>query len=207
MRENYSVNTFDYSYLNPGYFVSGLNDGKTDYQLGACANACKRCYSAASNNCYECQQGYALYGKTCKTVTGYYLKTPSNNNAVKSLKLVTQMLDPAFDIKTRSPLTITIWMKFFGITLEAQNKDFYPIIYFYGTDSFLGYDSINEAFVIRLKDVDGNLGTITAFSIKIKDYVGQWTHFGFSIHRSTAAQLPAFPHMCNFMVNQKIVRS
>ena len=138
MRENYSVNTFDYSYLNPGYFVSGLNDGKTDYQLGACANACKRCYSAASNNCYECQQGYALYGKTCKTVTGYYLKTPSNNNAVKSLKLVTQMLDPAFDIKTRSPLTITIWMKFFGITLEAQNKDFYPIIYFYGTDSFSG---------------------------------------------------------------------
>ena len=205
MRENYSVNTFDYSFLNPGNFITGLNDLGTEYQLGACSNSCKRCYSSASNNCYECQNGYALYGKTCKTVTGYYFKTPTDNPTIKSVSLLTDIVSLPFDIKTQSPLTITIWMKYFGINLDAAPKTQYPIIYFYQIESFFGYDKNSESFILQLKDVENGTGEKIAFKVKIKEYVGQWIHLGFSLHRSSVNDYTVFPHMFNFMINQEVL--
>ena len=204
MRENYSVKTFDYSLINPGTFINGLTEDGTNYQLTQCDMSCKRCYSSSNNNCYECQDGYALYGKTCKTITGYYFKTPCNNNTISTMTLKTTLVDPLFDISTQNSITITIWVKFFGVKLDIIDRQYYPLFYFYNTLSFFGFDSTNEAFVVNLSKDKTPANIITAFSVPIKKYIGQWTHIGLSIHRSeTDANI--FPHMFNLMLNREII--
>ena len=43
MRENYSTDNFDKTYINENNYISGINDDGTDYSLSSCSSECKRC--------------------------------------------------------------------------------------------------------------------------------------------------------------------
>lgn len=193
-RLNYSIN-YDIGQITPGNYIIGTTG--TNYNTKACDTSCTRCYSTASTNCYECNGGYALYGTTCNLATGNYLKTPGSISTVATINLLTAMTTPiVFDIATQNPLTITFWLKLFGVTSAVGSTPPYPIMYFLGTTTFLGYSDSTKAIVLVI-------GGVVAYSnTNIKSYLGVWTHFSLSIYRSSNTAL--FPHMFNFMIQNVI---
>ena len=86
-RINYSTDNFDYTFINSNHFITSLNANGTDYLINECHSSCRRCYSADSNNCYECRDGFILSGKKCNRITGYYFKTPTLNSDLEFIKL------------------------------------------------------------------------------------------------------------------------
>ena len=118
IRENYSTDNFDKTYIYENNYISGLNADGTDYLISACASECKRCYSSASTDCYECKTGYSLYGKQCKIRTGFFLKTPPNNSNINEIGIKIKNVDRNYDLEKINPVTITLYIKFFGIELS-----------------------------------------------------------------------------------------
>ena len=205
MRENYSTDNFDKTFIEENNYISGITDDGTDYLISACANECKRCYSSSNVDCYECRLGYAIYGKQCKVRTGYFLKTPPDNPNYDEIEITTYKLeDPYFDIKVTNPLTITLYIKFFGIELSkvVDDQERYPLVYFYKNPdnprnvTYIGYNYYDKTliFVVNGEEV---------YSSRAKPYIGIWTHFGISIHRITSPSDKNFPNMLNFMIDQK----
>ena len=206
MRENYSTENFDKTFMEENNYISGINDDGTDYLISACADECKRCYSSSNVDCYECRLGYAIYGKQCKVRTGYFLKTPPENTGIKEINITVYKNDDTyFNIEEINPLTITLYIKFFGIELSkvVRDKVHYPLVYFYKDptnpqkdelSTYIGYnyDEKSLEFVIKNK---------TIYIAKAKPYIGIWTHFGVSIHHQNGRS--EFPNMLNFMIDQK----
>lgn len=195
-RINYSID-FDYVQSNPGVYVSQIDDNTNEKETISCHNYCKRCYSTSQQNCYECKDGFALFGTTCYVASYYYFKTPTADTSVSKVKLLDSYntTDLVFDISTQNPITITFWMRWYGIqynTLLAGPD--YPILYFHDTDSYIGFNNTNKGFIVK---VEGNY----AFeNTKISEYIGIWTHFAISVYRSNDATV--FPNMFNFHIQQ-----
>ena len=211
MRENYSTDNFDKTFIEENNYISGITDDGTDYLISACSNECKRCYSSSNVDCYECRLGYSIYGKQCKVRTGYFFKTPPDNSYYTRIEIKTQQNDEDgfFNITTINPLTITLYIKFFGIELSKviPDKIHYPLVCFFNdtnkndTDedkclTFIGYNYDNKTLVFV---VNGN----EVYATKAKPYVGVWTHFGISIHHQL--ENDHFPNMINFMIDQEVL--
>ena len=207
MRENYSTDNFDKTYINENNYIAGINNDGTDYIISSCALECKRCYSSSSADCYECRSGYSIYGKECRTRTGYFFKTPPDNDLYTKIEITTQKLDEDgyFNITELNPLTITLYIKFFGIELSkvVKNQIYYPFTCFYNDTknnnkclTFIGYnyDDKTIVFVVNNNEI---------YSIKAKTYVGIWTHFGISIHHQLNND--HFPNMLNIMIDQQVL--
>ena len=204
MRENYSTDNFDKTYINENNYISGINDDGTDYSLSSCSSECKRCYSSLNGNCYECRRGYSLYGKYCKINTGFFLKTPPSNNEITEIEIASTNDNTKFSLEKANPLTITLYIKFFGIERDKiiEGKIYYILVCFYKDASnfnncvtFIGYNYDNRTIVFVVNDKE-------VYSSKAKDYLGVWTHFGISIHRSNNNY---FPNMLNFMIDQQVL--
>ena len=207
MRENYSTDNFDKTYINENNYITGITNDGTDYIISECAIECKRCYSSSSSDCYECRNGYSIYGKECKTRTGYFFKTPPDNDIYTKIEITTQKIDDDgyFNITELNPLTITLYIKFFGIELSkiARNQIHYPLTCFYkdikNNDNcltFFGYNYDDKTIVFVVNGIE-------IYSIKAKPYVGIWTHFGISIHHKLDSD--HFPNMLNVMIDQEIL--
>ena len=123
-RENYSVDTFDYSLSYPGTFINGLTKDESNYVLGECYFTCKRCYSSKSNDCYECKEGYILFRKSCEKQTGSFFSTPLKDKSIETVtfKNKIQNLEYNFDLINTNPITFTIWIKFLGIEADVLNE-------------------------------------------------------------------------------------
>ena len=127
IRENYSIETYDYSLTHPGTFIIGPTTDNTNYSFDNCDSACKRCYSINNNDCYECKDGYILYNKICKEKTGYFFQTPLKDRSIEQVEIKKKVIDNQynFDLENTNPITITIWIKFFGIDndfLKSREK-------------------------------------------------------------------------------------
>ena len=211
MRENYSTDNFDKTFVNENNYVSGITDDGTDYIISACSEQCKRCYSSSNVDCYECRLGYAIYGKQCKVRTGYFFKTPPDNSLYNRIEITTQKNDDDgyFNITEINPLTITLYIKFFGIELDKviEDKVYYPLCCFYYDEddeneenkeckTYIGYnyDDKTIVFVVNGEEI---------YASRAKPYVGVWTHFGISIHHRLDSD--RFPHMLNFMIDQEVL--
>ena len=201
MRENYSTDNFDKTFVYENNFISGINEDATDYLISACSSECKRCYSSSNTDCYECKLGYAIYGKQCKSRTGYFLKTPPNNDEIREIGINITDPDTYFDLEKQNHFTMTLYIKFFGIELDkVDGRTYYKFVCFYKDNTqtcltYIGYnyDDKTIVFVVNGKEI---------YSSRAKNYVGVWTHFGISIHRKEAEDDP-FPNMLNFMIDQK----
>ena len=205
MRENYSTDNFDKTYVNENNYISGISDDGTDYIISACSNECKRCYSSSNVDCYECRLGYAIYGKQCKVRTGYFFKTPPNNEECTRIEIKTIHNDDDgyFNITELNPKTIAFYIKFFGIELSKVKTDkiYYPLVCFYYNDAgecltYLGYNYDNKTlvFVVNGEEI---------YATRAKSYIGVWTHIGISIHHQLDND--HFPNMLNFMIDQSVL--
>ena len=202
MRENYSIDNFDKTDIYENNYISGLNEEGTDYLISSCAKECKRCYSSSKCDCYECRTGYVIYGKQCKVRTGYYFKTPPKNSDIEKIEIISVNPYSSFELEKANPLTITLYIKFFGIELsKVKNgpKNYYILVCFYviGTvcKTYIGYNYKQKAIVLIVNEEE-------IFFSKAKNYIGIWTHFGISVHRQKTSD-DSFPHMLNFMIDQK----
>ena len=204
MRENYSTDNFDKTYIYENNYISGINQDGTDYLISACASECKRCYSSSNTDCYECKSGYAIYGKQCKIRTGYFFKTPPNNTDIKDISIKITKDTGNFDLEKINPVTITLYIKFFGINRKGYKQDINYYIFvclFYNKDTdkcetFIGYNYDEKTIVFKVNNVE-------EYSIEAKSYIGIWTHIGISIHRKEDNDY--FPNMLNFMLDQQIL--
>ena len=197
MRLNYAVD-YDSIELLPGNFISQLATS-TSYISSPCSTSCKRCYSSAGNDCYECNLGYALRGKTCYSTQSYYLKTPTGN-ATTSINLLDNFLLPlVFNISTQNPITTTFWMKWMGVVKQVAVApvQYNEIFYFLGANSFFGYDNTNKYFFLRINTVESYVFTA------ITTIIGVWTFIGISAYRSVNSAI--FPHMFNFQIHNQII--
>ena len=201
MRINYSTDNFDKTYIFENNFIIAIDDNGRDYSISPCATGCKRCYSSSSNDCYECRTGFTLYGKQCKFSTGYFFKSPPKNKEIEFIEITTKNANSHFDIRNVNPLTITLYIKYFGIDLDKfnANKDYYIITCFYIKENkcstYIGYNYYEKkiVFVINNKEI---------YSSNAKNYIGIWTFFGISIYRQTDEN-ENFPNMVNFMIEQQ----
>ena len=127
MRENYSTDNFDKTYINENNYISGINEDGTDYLISSCASECKRCYSSSNTDCYECKLGYSIYGKQCKVRTGYFLKTPPDNSDITKIPISIKDDDTNFNLEKETNFTMTLYIKFFGIELKkvVSGKKYY----------------------------------------------------------------------------------
>ena len=211
MRENYSTENFDKTFIDENNYISGITDDGTDYLISACSSECKRCYSSSNVDCYECRLGYSIYGKQCKVRTGYFFKTPPDNSEYEHIEITTQKNDDDgyFNINEINPLTITLYIKFFGIELSKVIKDkvYYPLTCFYNDTTkndddenkcltYIGYNYDDKTLVFVVNGTE-------IYSTRAKPYVGVWTHFGISIHHQL--ENDHFPNMLNFMIDQEVL--
>ena len=204
-RENYSTNNFDKTLIYENNYISGLNEDGTDYLISSCASECKRCYSSSKTDCYECKTGYCLYGKQCKIRSGFFLKTPPNYD-IDHIDLKIKDDSKNYDLEKMNPVTITLYIKFFGIENEKikSGKAYYTLVCFYkktvsGKEQCLTYIGYNNDEKTIVFVIDG----IEVYSTKVKKCIGVWTHFGISIHREEGKDY--FPNMLNFMIDQEIL--
>lgn len=178
-----STENFDKTFINENNYVSGITDDGTDYIISACSNECKRCYSSSNEDCYECTLGYAIYGKQCKVRTGYFFKTSPDNKDYNRIEITTQKNDDDgyFNITEINPLTITLYITFFGIELKKviPDKVYYPLCCFYNDEdgeckTFIGYnyDDKTIVFVVNGEEI---------YASRAKPYIGVGTPFGISL--------------------------
>ena len=208
IRENYSTDNFDKTSIYENNYISGINEDGTDYLISACAPECKRCYSSSNTDCYECNLGFAIYGKQCKLRTGFFFKTPPLNDDIKEIEIKTEKENSDFSFETTNPITFTIYIKYFGINLNKINSDDsddpntkYYIFFCLFKDqnkckTFVGYNYNEKTIIFYINGFE-------RYSTKAKDYIGVWTHIGISIHRMTDKLY--FPNMINFMMDQQIL--
>ena len=106
-----STSNFDWGEINDGKYIISQEVKTGEITSGLCANHCKRCYSSSENDCYECYEGYVLYYSGCRQRTSYYPQIPESLNNY----IVPNLNKNGFEIDKYNPLTITIWIKFYGI--------------------------------------------------------------------------------------------
>ena len=204
IRINYSTDNFDKIYFNENNYISGIDEDSKDYTISACAIGCKRCYSSSNNDCYECSTGYSIYGKQCRVTTGYFFKTPPKNTKITKIEIKTKDISNYFDIEKVNPITITLYIKYFGIDLSRtiEGKIYYILACFYkdihnedNCLTYIGYNYIKKTIVFIVNNEE-------IYESTAKNYIGIWTHFGISIHRQIEND-DCFPNMLNFMIDQK----
>lgn len=147
----------------------------TDVSYGPCSSACERCYAAnTSTSCYQCKLNYIGIGQECINVTGYYFKTPvTTPNSPVSLKISSP---PLYDITTETAVTITFWMKFFGIDFNSVSS--VPSILNLNSNTFFGFDT-NTKFLVFNQN-NNNVFTDKNFN----KYIGIWIPITFSNYKS-----------------------
>ena len=105
-----STTNYDWGIENENKYIISQEviTGKTT--SGNCYSNCKRCYSSAYNDCYECYDGYVLYYNQCKEKTGFYPRIPNIANYIYP-----NIVKNNFEIDKYNPLTVSLWIKFYGI--------------------------------------------------------------------------------------------
>ena len=183
--ENFSTNQFDFSFVNPGKYVSGVSNDKINVITGNCAIGCSKCYSSGATDCYECLSGFILYEKQCKTLTGYYLKTGDSDIDIK--------------ITVTNPITMMFWMKYIGVdnTYPDNGSDILPMVTFSSNFELVLDNKDNEIQFICLTD--------KCYSISIQGIIAKWIHIGISVYVHDDSITLAFPDMLNIMINKEIL--
>jgi len=139
--------TFDWGAYNVGKYISSMSG--TVISFGTCSTSCQRCYSAnTATSCYQCESGFVGRNQECVNVTGYYFKTPvTTPNSPVSLKIAKTSGTGQYDITQEIAITMTFWMKFFGINQTSVSA--IPPILSINSNTFMGYDTSNNNLVFN----------------------------------------------------------
>lgn len=186
---NWSTN-FDWGVDNPKYYISSMSGSVISY--GTCSSACTRCYSAnTASACYECESGYVGSEQKCINVTGYYFKTPvTTPNSPVSLKIADS---PTYDITAETAITMTFWMKFFGIDRTSVSSK--PSILSINSNTFIGFDTSTNYLI--LNNNNKNVFTDSSFN----DYIGIWIPILLANYKANSISY-YYPNMLTLSVNR-----
>jgi len=114
-----SSSNFDHGQIHPEIYVTSVKKITGEYTSSNCYSGCKRCYSSEKSDCYECNNGYELFNRQCREITGYYFQLP---NYQKEMELKTESLSRFYN-----PITITLWVKYFGIIKDSDSGNVKPV--------------------------------------------------------------------------------
>lgn len=186
---NWSTN-FDWGVYNLGKYITSMSGSTISY--GPCSSSCKRCYAASTpNSCYECELNFIGIGQKCINVTGYYFKTPvTTPNSPVSLKIADP---PLYDITQETAITMTFWMKFFGINYPSVSS--VPPILNINSNTFFGYDLTTNYLVFNQNNK--NVFTDKNFN----NYIGIWIPMTFSNYKANTIS-HYYPNMVTISVNR-----
>ena len=186
---NWSKN-FDWNIANPGKYITQINNKIVT--SGTCNVACTKCYSQASTACYECATGYVLRSQKCIPITNYYLKTPVTSGATVNIKITDAVA--GYDVTAEEAVTITVWMKFFGVILLAAPTQ--PSIFSINSNSFFAYDISSKNLLFLQNNTPAFEDTVFSSNI------GKWTLITLSNYKAGTIST-YFPHMINISSGQR----
>jgi hypothetical protein len=125
-----------------GHYISAIDENRK-VTYAKCHDACRRCFSNAQTECYECQPLYVLIGKKCTERTGYFARTPGEFVLENDLGNGT--------ISDLKQYTISFWMKFLGVI--STSNSLYPIIFSIQDDTYKAYDTNAHTIVLNIGQV------------------------------------------------------
>ena len=179
---NYETN-FDWGINNEYFYISSIDSNKV-ITSASCHNSCKRCFSNANTECYECADDFVLVGKTCTETTAYFARTPGDfvleNNLGNG------------DVSLLKKYTISFFMKFLGVI--SSSNSVYPKIFSIQDDTYIAYDTKNHNLIFNIGS------TIPYIDTNFKNYYGKWIHIG--IASFISENTTVFPHMFTWNVNK-----
>ena len=184
---NYSTK-FDWGITHLGNYIYGIDD-KT-LLVNECDPICRRCYAQSPEKCYECINGYVLYGQKCIFTKGkFFLKTPSTSKGEYSFITSTS----TSDITKLSSFTISFWVKFYGVLKGVNTQN--PYILSISTTTYLAFRREDRSLVLL---ENGR----TVFEDKnFVNYIGKWIPIQIADYISTGYH-EIYPHMFTLMVNR-----
>ena len=103
-----STGNFDYGQFHSNIYTTSVEPKSGKFTYKDCYSGCKRCYSSEKNECYQCMEGYELFNRQCREITGYYYQLNNYNDQILEAQIDTQYLN-------HNPLTITLWVKYYGL--------------------------------------------------------------------------------------------
>ena len=192
--ENYSTNNFDYTGINQGNFINGLNNDKNIFEVVACSTGCSRCYSSSVTECYECFKGFSLYERQCKASTGYYLQSGTSEISLNAVG------EDGFILGDTNPVTITFWMKFLGVKSTAPSSSDDNTIITFSPSLQMNYNKQGSNIELHFE-----VENTVQFKYSIKPYIAKWINIGISAYWVDGEVSEAFPSMINVMVNNDII--
>ena len=124
--------------------------------------------------------------------TNYYLKTPSTSGATINIKITDAVA--GYDITAEEAITITVWMKFFGVILSTAATQ--PSIISINSNSFFAYDIASKNLLFLQNNTPAFEDTVFANNI------GKWTLLTLSNFKAGTIST-YFPHMINISSGQR----
>jgi hypothetical protein len=176
---------------NSGRFISSMDGIYITSQ--ECSPNCKRCYTNANTNCYQCNPGYVLKGMTCVYTEGrFYLKIPGTLKKPIQFALNGKEGKP---ITEYPGITLHFYMKFEGVMPELTTTS--PHILSFKTNTFMSYNTITAY-------LEFDIESSTAFRYKtFYDILGIWIPYSIAIYVGMDPIPKRYPHMFTFSVNKK----
>ena len=192
---NYAIN-FDWGVEdtnNARRFISSMDGIYITSQ--ACGDNCKRCYTNANTNCYECNPGYVLKGMTCVYAQGRtYLKIPGNTKTPIEFQ-IDNVEGYLGHITSYPGITIHFYMKFEGVINTTISSA--PHIMEFSSGTYMYYNTLTAYLEF---DIESN----TAFRYTtFYDLLGQWVPYSIAIYVGNSPIPTRYPHMFTFSVNKK----
>ncbi len=200
INENYDItkpNNFITSINNAGYNDNSIpyfSLNSNTYTTNICIDNCNQCFNGTLNQCISCKNNYLLSNSECVKNNKYYFKTPMDNkNTVSNIKF-------NYDFSNKNCISFSVYIKFLG-SVDVRNG-IVPILYFYNTNNYLGYDIDNNNFIIHINN-DDNSNIILYKYENSRSSIGRWALYSISIYKSPYQNI--FPNMFIFMIDNLII--
>jgi len=182
---------FNWNIANPGKYITNMTG--LAVTSGSCNVACTKCFSTAYNDCYACATGFTLRVKTCVPITNYFFKTPVSL-AFSNVNI--KIIDAAagYDITQNDSLTITFWMKFFGVTLNSVTAQ--PIIISLNSNTYFAFDNTSKNLIFSQNNQNAFEDTL------FNNSIGNWILITFSKYNAGPKEL-YYPNMLQISSNKR----
>ena len=108
-----SSSNFDYGEFHPNVYVTEVEAKTGAATYDNCYSGCKRCYSSEKNDCYQCDEGFELFNKQCRRMTGYYYQLNNYDNQELEVQIDSDSLN-------YNNITITLWVKYYGLIRNSE---------------------------------------------------------------------------------------
>ena len=192
---------FDWGEVNLGKYVTSVEAFTGKVTFSSCHSNCARCYDSNEDSCYQCNIGYTLYRNKCVVSTGYYMQFPSSLNQDLTVNF------GSFDITQYNPVTVSFWIKFYGIKRKISIPSVNPtancvlLVRISNVNtSYLCYNIMTNHIVLYY-----NLNTILYNDNSFMTLSGDWVLMSFSNYNSINTS-PYYPNIFSFAFSGNTVK-